>query len=507
MLRSSTAAGTLRALGLALGFAMGMVMCSPQSQAASPESQTLGLQLEAGLPDPAALQPPRAEIAVEVLPAPETAEPPTGPPGPIFDPVEFQELVEAEVQRQLMASRRAAYTPATDTSAPKGLTLYDAKQTGGFPISANVMGFMQVRWFEFARGSTGWTNAAGQNLPVDNINTFNINSFMITHYGYVVDERIIWSLTFFGTTDNGSNAAIVPLGVVGWKFTDDLSITAGTTFVAGTREWIISNRWMQGVDRSMANTFFRPSYSPGVEANGRLADGLVTYRAGVWNSIQGASSGVLRKGTSMAWAGNVWWEPTGPFGLGYSDMEHHDEPAWRLGTSGLTARTEAVENHGQNPEDTIVRLSDGTPIAVAGVLGPGTQVNEFNLGLATIDAGWKYRGIALNFEYYFRLLDNFTGTGSFDRSSIFDQGGQAYLAWCVVPRTYEFYGRSSAITGPYGTGQEYGGGFNWYWFGSRQSRFTFEALHYLQSPANNILYPYRAGYTGTAIQTQLCLIF
>ena len=81
------------------------------------------------------------------------------------------------------------------------------------------------------------------------------------------------------------------------------------------------------------------------------------------------------------------------------------------------------------------------------------------------------------------------------------------MAWCVVPREYEFYGRSSAVTGPYGTGQEYGGGFNWYLFGSRQSRFTFEALHFLRSPADNILYPYRAGYTGTAIQTQLCLIF
>ena len=158
--------------------------------------------------------------------------------------------------------------------------------------------------------------------PISNINSFNINRFMITPYGYVADEQIIWSLTLFGTTDNGKNDAIVPLGVVGWKFNDDLSITAGTTFVAGTREWIISNRWMQGVDRSMANTFFRPSYSPGVEANGKLADGLVTYRAGVWNSIQGATSGVLRKGTSMAWAGNIWWEPTGPFGLGYSDMEY-----------------------------------------------------------------------------------------------------------------------------------------------------------------------------------------
>jgi hypothetical protein len=486
-------------LGLLVGiWILGSIAVS--SRAAGESEQTSDdrlIQLEL---TPAADGPPPAPVA-ETLPAPQAS------PTPLLDPLDFEALVQAEVRRQLAATRRAAYTPATDTAPPKGLKLYDAKQTGGFPFSANIDGFMQVRWFEFARGATGWQNAAGQFEPISNINSFNINRFMITPYGYVVDERIIWSLTLFGTTDNGKNDAIVPLGVVGWKFNDNLSITGGTTFVASTREWIISNRWMQGVDRSMANTFFRPSYSPGVEANGTLADDRLTYRAGVWNSIQGATSGVLRKGTSMAWAGNVWWEPNGPFGLGYSDMEYHDDPVWRIGTSGLTARTEAIDSAGENPEDTIVRLSDGTPIALPNVLGAGSTVNEFDLSLATIDAGWKYRGIALNFEYYFRLIDNLTGVGTFDRSSLYDQGGQAYVAWCVVPRTYEFYGRSSAVTGPFGTGQEYGGGFNWYWFGSRQSRFTFEALHILRSPADNILYPYRAGYTGTAIQTQLCLIF
>jgi len=479
--------GRTRAAALIVAVAVGVAWLAgptPAATAAEPPAAILAA--------PAAeLPPPLEGIGLPV--PPELVEEAPAAAEHRFDPTEFQELVQAEVQRQLAASRRTAYTPATDTAPPKGLRLYDAKESGGFPFSANIEGFMQVRWFEFARGSTGWQNAAGQYSPINNINSFNINRFMLTPYGYVAHEQLIWSLTLFGTTDNGKNDAIVPLGVVGWKFTDDLSITAGTTFVAGTREWIISNRWMQGVDRSMANTFFR--------------DGLVTYRAGVWNSIQGATSGVLRKGTSMAWAGNMWWEPTGPFGLGYSDMEIHDAPAWRLGCSGLTARTEAIDNPGENPEDTIVRLSDGTPIALTGALGPGTTVNAFDLSLATVDAGWKYRGIALNVEYYFRLIDNLVGSGSFDRSSIFDQGGQAYVAWCVVPREYEFYGRTSAVTGPYGTGQEYGGGFNWYLFGSRQSRFTFEALHILRSPADNILYPYRAGYTGTAIQSQLCLIF
>jgi len=41
----------------------------------------------------------------------------------------------------------------------------------------------------------------------------------------------------------------------------------------------------------------------------------------------------------------------------------------------------------------------------------------------------------------------------------------------------------------------------------RQGRFTLEALHINRNPAQNFLYPYRAGYSGTAIQTQLVVAF
>jgi hypothetical protein len=188
-------------------------------------------------------------------------------------------------------------------------------------------------------------------------------------------------------------------------------------------------------------------------------------------------------------------------------MEHHEDAVIRLGTSGVYAISYSLPIPGSNPEDTIVRLSDGTPLTLPNALGPGTQVDRFRYRLATVDAGWKWRGIGLNFEYYFRGLDDFTGDGPFNTSSMFDHGGLGYLSWCFVPRTYEAYARSSAITGPYGTGQEYGGGLNWYLKKSRQARLTLEALYMNRNPAQNFLYPYRAGYTGTAIQTQLFVMF
>ena len=438
---------------------------------------------------------------------------------------EMQQVLRDEAQllmrEQLAGIPAPRYIPATDFAGPKGFEIY-ARKAGGFPASLYLSGFMQVRWFEFARSVTSWTSAAPldpQPLPpydptdlrlnpVNNINTFEINRFYITTEGYVTDENIPYSISLFGTTDYGNNSAITPLGYVGYKFNDHLSVLSGVTFVAGTREWATSSRWVMGVDRSMANTFFRPSYSPGVEFAGDFLDGELTWRGGVWNSIDGSLAGVNRNGTSMAWAGIVTWEPWAKYGLGYSDMEIHDEAALRIGCSGIHALSQAVEaTNGNNPEDTIVRLTDGTPIATPNALGPHSQVDQFRLQMATIDAGWKYRGTAINFEYYWRLLDDFTGTGSFQHQSLFDQGGLAYLSFCLVPRKYEIYGRSSAVTGLYGTGQEYGGGFNWYMRKSRHSKLTFEALYYNRSPADNTLYPYRAGYSGTAIQTQMLVVW
>jgi len=427
----------------------------------------------------------------------------------------LREEAELIMLDQLGGIPRPRYIPATDFAGPKGLEVYARKNRQGFPVALYLSGFMQVRWFEFARSVTNWTSAAPLNPqnpsrtnPVNNINTFEINRFFITTEGYVSDEAIPFSISLFGTTDYGNNSAITPLGSVGYKFNDHLSVFGGVTFVASTREWSTSSRWVMGVDRSMANTFFRPSYSPGVEFSGDFLDGELTWRGGVWNSIDGSLAGVNRNGTSMAWAGILTWEPWGKFGLGYSDMEIHEEAAWRIGCSGVHALSQAVEaTNGNNPEDTIVRLSDGTPIATAGALGPGSQVDQFRLQMATIDAGWKYRGTAINFEYYWRLLDDFAGTGDFQQQSLFDQGGLAYVSFCVVPRKYEVYGRSSAVTGLYGTGQEYGGGFNWYLKKSRQSKLTLEALYYNRSPADNTLYPYRAGYSGTAIQSQMLVVW
>jgi hypothetical protein len=230
----------------------------------------------------------------------------------------IDEEIDRRIEDRLGGIPRPRYLPATDFAPPHGLLLYrEDKRKGEFPFALAVSGFLQLRWLEFARGATSWTNAAGTELPISNIDAFSLNRYLLMFSGHVVDERLVYAFALFGTSNNGVNTGLAPLGLAGWKFGPEAMVGIGVSMVPGSREFLDGSPWTIGVDRSMANTFFRPGASPGVAALGTLAEGTLHYQAGVYNSIDaGGANVLLRRGTSMAWVGNVWWEPLGNFGLG-----------------------------------------------------------------------------------------------------------------------------------------------------------------------------------------------
>ena len=132
---------------------------------------------------------------------------------------QLQALVDEAVAARLAGIPRPRYIPATDLAPPKGLILLKTDpRRGEFPFAMALGGYMQLRWFEFARDATQWTNAAGTTLPINNINTFNINRFLLSFHGHVVDERLVYNFAFFGTTNVGVRSASCRSASLGWKF-------------------------------------------------------------------------------------------------------------------------------------------------------------------------------------------------------------------------------------------------------------------------------------------------
>ncbi|WP_337173753.1 bZIP transcription factor [Paludisphaera sp.] len=361
----------------------------------------------------------------------------------------------------------------------------------------------QARFQNFSRSRESWVDAGGASQPIRSFDSIEIARNFVTFSGFGIDPRLQYTAIVFSSTPINDT---VYLGWINYRFSRALDLRVGNWLIPGTREWYESYRWTLGAERLMATTFFRPNISPGVWIQGEPIDGL-NYVAMLANSNSRFTQGVAtRVGSSLAFGGTAWYEPTDDYGVGVSDVEYHEGRSFRFGTSLNVARE---SNQGftlaaiRNPEDTLIRLSDGTPLFRPGVLGPGLEVESTHLQLWTVDAAMKYRGLGISGEYFFRWLNDInTVGGRSPYGSLFDTGGLLQAGYFLKRHKLEAFARTSFVTGRFGGGVEYGGGVNWYPRGTRAWRTTAEVLRIEGSPAQNFITGYRAGETGTLFQLQ-----
>lgn len=488
----------------------------PQVKATAPASLTTGITSENadGVPEFASIPSPNAELPPDVQ---VQAEPSANP---IFEQPAANLNPSADT-----APLNLAAQPNSDLAPPVGgaqarpseflLGRYDngfvlvapknPKETP-FAMKANIV--TQERYTGFFRNVENW-QPMNQKIgtPVNNRSTFDVNRAYLGFSGFALDPKLQYS--FILATTSTVNVSYI-LAVLGYQFNKEFGLFGGFNKVPGSREWFESFKNTMGVDRSLATTFFRPSMSPGVWITGEPLTNFHYYGM-ISNSINSLTQLGDRQTTQMCYSGNLWWEPLGSFGPGFADAEFHENLAIRLGTTGLYERqnrqviyTTALDN----PENTVTRLSNGIAIFDPGAIAPGVNLLSATNRFWSVDAGLKYRGLGLSGEYYFRWLDNFqTNKPLPGIQKIFDSGGYLQLSYAVLPKKLEFYSKTSLVAGPYGSGNDYGGGLNWYVNGSRKWRATAEVLQVNRSPAFNILTPYRVGQSGTIMMFQLLTDF
>ncbi|MDC8449534.1 MAG: hypothetical protein LV473_14395 [Nitrospira sp.] len=391
----------------------------------------------------------------------------------------------------------------------KGFVLVAPIDNQRMPFALKLNATLQLRYTGFVRTKDTFTDSSGQVLPILTQSDFSLNRGLFVFSGYALNPKLQYNLTVFGSTTTNTMIAI---GSLTYQFSKGLALSIGYYNVPGTREWMVSSRYTLGADRTMANTFFRPSLSPGVWISGQPLQGLFYY-AGIYNNFNASANNALRASTDMTYSANLWWEPLGAFGPGYSDEEYHESLVLRMGTSLTFQRVtrEPDSQSGQtNPENTIFRLSDGTPLFQPGAIAPGVTLTSGNLTLFSYDLAFKYRGWSLSGEYYAR----WTGSPRFSGGptpqtipNLFVWGGLGQFSYAILPKRLELFARTSGVFGSFGDGNEYGGGMNWYVLATRNLRSTFEVKRINHSPANNLLYGYASGQSGTLFQFQMLMDF
>jgi hypothetical protein len=379
---------------------------------------------------------------------------------------------------------------------------YDAEATP-FEIKFNIHN--QFRYTGFARSVTESTDSAGRVRQIQNRNDFDINRGRFVFSGYAFDPRF----KFYTNIDYNTVAQNPILLLLSWfsvGFSESFNLYAGLGKVPGTWEWLESSRFTLGAERTLATTFFRPSITAGIWASGKLGDST-HYRFLVGDGFNTFTLRASQLDANLAYSGSVWFEPRGEFGVGFSDLECHEKLAVRFGNGFTFASNDSEPSGDPGPEQTVIRLSDGTRLVDPGALAPGVMVNGFDISLYTVHLGVKYRGASFSSEYYLRWLNSLEATGPLPVDSLFDHGYFVQGGMFVIPKKLELFARGSQVKGDFGDGSEVSAGCNWYIKGQRGARCTLDVAAISDSPAQQNRTGFVAGASGTLFRVQCWSFF
>jgi hypothetical protein len=342
----------------------------------------------------------------------------------------------------------------------------------------------------------------GNERPIDIRNDFQVNKVFLYTKGWLLDPKFnylfyVWSTnTALGNTSNNLVA-----GALTYRFAEAFNLTGGVVGLPATRSMMGQFPFWHRVDtRTIADEFMRGSFTQGLSADGKLAEGL-NYRFTLGNNLSNFGVNALKLDDEInTYSGALVWMPTtgefGPRGA-IGDYEYHTELATLFGLH-LTHSTEDKQSQPEQnaPENTQIRLSDGVTIFTPDVLAPGVTVDKVDYTMLAVNGGMKYRGFSLEAEAFYRKLDNFQTNAPLLIDELIDKGFQAKLSSMVIPKTLQLYANGSKIFGEYGDPWDSGIGMNWWPFRQRGMRFNTEVLYLRNSPVGYSSLPYTVGANG-----------
>jgi hypothetical protein len=404
-----------------------------------------------------------------------------------------------------LSSRAQITNSIADTLAVKGPIDEHVGGTG-FKIAEGKHGAMTISFYILARylNQNGvdetYTNHQGNVVNVDRRQDIQFQKSNLYFKGWALDPKLRYFI-FIWTSNatQGLGAQVVVAGNVQYKFNKYLDVGAGVNGLPTIRSLLLQwPHWLRSDTRPIAEEYFRGSFTTGIWLSGELTDGLY-YKSMLGNNMStlGVDAGQLDSKLDT-WSTAVWWVTNG-FGKvpTYGDYEKHDKVATILG-GAYTTSTENRQSQpdADAPENSQVRISDGTGIFAIGAFAPDTQVINAKYQMTSLNGGIKYKGYSLDLEYYMRWVSDFETVGVIPVSELFDSGYTVQASAMLVNKTLQMYSTYSYINGEYGNPSELVVGFNWFPLKSKCFRINPEVMFENHAPVGYLSYPTQVGSNG-----------
>jgi hypothetical protein len=371
--------------------------------------------------------------------------------------------------------------------------------------SMNVAIYTYVRYLNQKGLDPTYTDAFGNEKTVQQRQEAQILKVQIKFLGWLFDPRFRYFLyAWSSNATQGQGAQVVLAGNLSYAFNEHFVLAGGITSLPGVRTTEGNFPFWLSVDnRLMADEFFRPSYTSGFWVKGDITSNL-RYQAMIGNNLStlGVSSAQLDNHFNTIATALVWEPTTGEFGKGFGDFEDHQQMATRLALH-FTRSTEDKQSQPNSDsfENTQIRLSDGTVIFTPFIFGSNVAVEEVRYQMSSLDGGIKYKGFALEGEYYIRKLDRFEGPNTSVVPNQWDRGFQLQGSMMIVPKTFQAYLAGSYIDGNYGKPWDIRAGVNWHPWHNRVFRWNTQVMYLNHSPVGYTSLTYNVGSKGVVFNT------
>ena len=373
--------------------------------------------------------------------------------------------------------------------------------------------FTYVRYLNQGALEDSYTDAFDRTKTLDLRNDLQLQKVTLNFKGWLFDPDFRYLVyTWTSNTSQGQDAQVVVAGNLSYHFNDAFSLAGGIGALPTTQStnYTFPN-WLRVDNRTIADEFFRGSYTSGLWAWGELSDTL-RYRVMLGNNLSqlGIDASEMDSNFNTV-SGALWWMPTtGEYGpaQGLGDFEYHDDVATLFSAHYTRSREDAQNQPGVNDfENSQIRLSDGTLIFQADPFGTGVQVNKATYQMAAVSAGMKYRGWSIDGEYYWRWVDDFRASGTMPFDEMYDHGFQLQASTMLLPQSLQAYLSGSKIYGEYGDPWDTAVGLNWFPMKRRELRVNFQGLYLDRSPVGYASVPFIVGGDGWVITTDVMLNF
>jgi hypothetical protein len=241
------------------------------------------------------------------------------------------------------------------------------------------------------------------------------------------------------------------------------------------RQEFMSSALLQFVDRNFVAEAFVPNAidrrDQGVTIFSDYTKYPVNYAFGVFNGV-GINLTRLDLTTpsnanELMYVGRLAWDILGKPGYFEGDLAHSNTPQLAVGTS-------YGYNAGLQTNTALAGSNNQVSLAIAS-LGNGRLLNQgvVDIGTGGIDAVFKYRGLSLQAEGFFRNIDTHDHSKQIGNAS----GFYVQAGYFVVPGTIEVVGRYSVMDPDTRLGHDLitsgVGGLNWY-FSGHEHKLQFD---------------------------------